>query len=335
MNKLTKIGVSALCGSLAAVASASAGSLSVSGGADASWITKTGSVGNPLGLGSNMTFAGSGDLDNGTSVALNIVHTNKAAYSASDLTWTIPGLGALKLQQAYGGIDRLDDKMPTAWEESYDTGLGTGIDTVQGVGAGMNIEWAVSSDMLPDGLSAYIAISPKVGETGANDKAGSGVSGSNKGSGYDLVLEHSGLADGLNVFAGYSHITQPDTGSDKTGDATETAIGATYAFGSITVGAQLTHDGKEERTGTDYYENKAFGISFNVSDDLSISYANHESERNVGAGGTTLEAESLQIAYTSGGATLKIAESKVDHGSYDSTTATDLDGMTIGLSLAF
>ena len=33
MNKLTKIGVSALCGSLAAISAAKAGELSVSGGA--------------------------------------------------------------------------------------------------------------------------------------------------------------------------------------------------------------------------------------------------------------------------------------------------------------
>jgi hypothetical protein len=37
MNKLAKIGASALCGSLAAVASAQAGEMSISGGATATW----------------------------------------------------------------------------------------------------------------------------------------------------------------------------------------------------------------------------------------------------------------------------------------------------------
>tara|TARA_B100000745_G_scaffold129134_1_gene84229 strand:+ start:324 stop:464 length:141 start_codon:yes stop_codon:yes gene_type:complete len=36
MNKITKLGVSALCGSLAAVSSANAGDLSVTGGVDMS-----------------------------------------------------------------------------------------------------------------------------------------------------------------------------------------------------------------------------------------------------------------------------------------------------------
>ena len=39
MNKLTKIGASALCGSLAAISSANAGDLTVTGGADLSWIS--------------------------------------------------------------------------------------------------------------------------------------------------------------------------------------------------------------------------------------------------------------------------------------------------------
>ena len=40
MNKLTKIGASALCGSLAAISSANAGDLTVTGGVDMSWMGK-------------------------------------------------------------------------------------------------------------------------------------------------------------------------------------------------------------------------------------------------------------------------------------------------------
>ena len=39
MNKLTKIGVSALCGSLASVAAANAGSMDVTGAASATWVS--------------------------------------------------------------------------------------------------------------------------------------------------------------------------------------------------------------------------------------------------------------------------------------------------------
>ena len=51
MNKLTKIGVSALCGSLASVSAANAGSLDVTGGATATWVSiETADTGNPIGL---------------------------------------------------------------------------------------------------------------------------------------------------------------------------------------------------------------------------------------------------------------------------------------------
>jgi hypothetical protein len=57
MNKLTKVGCSALCGSLAAISAAQAGSLTVTGGADMTWISKGGDVtGNPIGMGSNTSL---------------------------------------------------------------------------------------------------------------------------------------------------------------------------------------------------------------------------------------------------------------------------------------
>jgi hypothetical protein len=57
MNKLTKVGCSALCGSLAAISAANAGDLSVTGGADVTY-TSLGSqtTGNPFGMASAVTF---------------------------------------------------------------------------------------------------------------------------------------------------------------------------------------------------------------------------------------------------------------------------------------
>ena len=69
MNKLNKIGVSALCGSLAAISAANAGEMTVTGGVDMSWISfPKEETGNPIGIGSNVSFAGSGELDNGISI---------------------------------------------------------------------------------------------------------------------------------------------------------------------------------------------------------------------------------------------------------------------------
>jgi outer membrane protein OmpU len=339
MNKLSKIGVSALCGSLAVVSAANAGSMTVSGGANVTHTTLSyGETGSPLGMASNLTFTGTGELDNGNSVTLTIAHDDANAYSAADVAVDIAGLGTFKFDQGGGtGLDRIDDMMPTAWEEADGTGVGGGLNTVSGVGGGTDIEWAVSSDMLPDGAALYLAYSPKPDGSKSGDKAVGGATGAPvDGAGYDIVMTHNGLADGLNVFAGYSSISQ-GTDAATTGDKTQYAVGATYAVGSITVGYQYSKDSRKgTNTATSFYENNAYGISFNVNDDLSLSYGVHESERNISGGANaTMEASSLQMAYSMGGATLKIAETSVDSSSYVSTTAGDKDGTTVMLSLAF
>jgi len=82
MNKLTKVGLSALCGSLATVASTQAGELAVTGGATATWLSNEGSVtGNPIGLSSGILFTGTGELDNGTTFTLTLSQTDQSAYS--------------------------------------------------------------------------------------------------------------------------------------------------------------------------------------------------------------------------------------------------------------
>jgi len=337
MNRITKIGVSALCGSLAAVSAANAGGMTVAGGANATWTSLDGSVtGNPLGMATNMTFTGTGELDNGNAFTVNIANDDKNTYSASDISLDLAGIGKLTFDQGGGtGLDRLDDKMPTAWEETDGTGVGAGLQTVTGVGGGTDIEWAISGDYLPDGMSAYLAWSPKADGNKSNDKSVSGATtdGSVTGGGYDIVLEHSGLMDGLNVFAGYSEIDQ----AASIGDRTARAIGATYAWGSLTAGYQYSKDTNPGVAGTTaaYYENNAFGLSFAVNDNLSVSYGEHESKQMDFANSVSVTAKSLQVAYSMGGATIKLAETEVENASYSSATANDKEGRTIALTLAF
>ena len=171
MNKLTKLGVSALCGSLAAISSANAGDLSVTGGVDMSWISLDDEVtGNPIGIGSNLTFSGSGELDNGWTVDLSVAHTNANAYSNTNVTVGVPGLGDFRISQGVSGsgIDRMDDLTPNVWEEAWGTGLGTGIQLVSGVSGGANIEW--TPEMTPDGLTARVSWSPNASGSGSSDK---------------------------------------------------------------------------------------------------------------------------------------------------------------------
>ena len=331
MNKLTKIGVSALCGSLASVAAANAGSLDVTGGATATYTSLDGeSTGNPLGMASAMTFTGNGELDNGSTFTLTIAHTNKAAYTASGISLTTPTLGTFKYDEGGGtGIDRIDDMMPTAWEEVDGTGLGMGLQTAAGVGGGSDIEWDVGMG-LPEGLNAYISYSPQPsGEKNAN-KAVGGNQHVVEGYGWDVALTYTGF-EGLTAFGGLSTIKQI-TGS---GDRDTEVYGATYAIGGATVGYQYTKIDNPGGIANDYYENDAYAVSFAVNDALTLSYGRHDSDQKDDSASTTVEMEgqSIQASYTVGGASVKIAETSVDNQLY--SAGTDRESRTIALTLAF
>ena len=328
MNKLTKIGVSALCGSLASVAAVNAGSLDVTGGATATYTSLDGEVtGNPLGMATSMTFTGNGELDNGSTFSVTIAHANKSAYSTSAIALTTPTLGTFTYDEGGGtGLDRIDDMMPTAWEETDGTGQPVGLRTVAGVGGSADIEWNVGTG-LPEGMNVYASYAPNTGggQTNAN-KAVGGDGGVVTGHGWDIVLTHSGLVDGLNVFGGYSEIEQ----ASGVGDREQSLYGATYAIGGATIGYQHSKDDKPGAT-AEYYENDAYGISYSINDDLSVSYGRHESKRN--STGKTLEAQSVQVSYSVGGASVKFAETQVDNKNY--VSGTDREGRTIALTLAF
>jgi outer membrane protein OmpU len=233
MNKLTKIGVSALCGSLAAVSSANAGSLAVTGGATATYTSLQGEVtGNPLGMASAMTFTGNGELDNGSTFTLSIAHTNKAAYTGSAISLTTPSLGTFKYDEGGGtGLDRIDDMMPTAWEEVDGTGLGMGLRTVAGAGGSSDIEWTVGMG-LPEGMNLHASFSPRPDGSKNANKGVSGPSATVVGNGWDVVVTHNGLYEGLNIFAGMSTIDQ----ASGLGDNDQRAYGATFAIGGATLG---------------------------------------------------------------------------------------------------
>jgi len=329
-----------LCGSLASVA-ANAGTMEVLGGATATWSSNEGTTtGNPIGMNTGLTFKGSGELDNGTAVTLTVTGADQMGYTSGSMSMATPSMGTFTIVHSAGGagIDRFDDMMPTAWEETNGTSLTTGLQTVAGVGTTQNIEWSLPTDMLPEGMNAYLAITPRAGAGVTNDKASSGDTGT--GGGYDIAISHNALLDGLNVFAGMSSIEQAiAAGTGASGDRTQYVLGATYAIGSVTVGYQQSRDNLQQTAigaTNSYYENSAFGVSFNVSDNLSLSYGNHKSQNSLNSGAQVeLEAESLQLAYTMGGMSVKIAESSVDNASYTSGTANDSDGTTIALSLAF
>jgi outer membrane protein OmpU len=339
MNKVTKLGVSALCGSLAAVSAANAGDLSVTGGVDMSWINYEGKVtGNPIGMGSNLTFKGSGELDNGWGVALSVQMTNSDVYSNTNVVVTIPAMGDIRIDQGTSatGISRIDDVTPNVWEEAYATGLGTGIDNVDGSSKGSTIEY--TPNMLPDGLTARFAYSPNTAGKNAADKASAAGDASNpEGSGWDLTIVADeavhGMA-GLTLYAGRSEIAQDGTQTNYNGDQEEETFAITYAMGGFTVGYQWSEEDLGRSASEQEYQNDGYGITFSVNDDLSIGYNYYESVQS-STTNVTVEAESIQLAYTMGGASIRIAQAEVDNAKYDTAAVNDMKATTISVSLAF
>ena len=337
MNKYTKLGVSALCGSLAAVSAANAGDLSVSGGVDMSWISlPKAETGNPIGIGSNYTLSGSGELDNGWNVALSIVATNRMAYSTTNVTVTVPSMGDLIITQGGTGkgIDRMDDVTPNVWEEAYGTGLSNGIQTVNGSTTGAGIEW--TPNMMPDGLTARLYYSPDVTGAATAEKAGSGSAVNSGSSGYDVTLvadsSITGM-EGLTIGGGYASF---DRSQSAQNDASDTTVYATYAIGGFTVGYQWSEADLGTTTGAQQYDNDGYGITFAVNDDLSIGYNHYESEQDNGtAANVTSEATSIQVAYSMGGASVRLASSDGDNMAYQTAASGDRDMTVLSVSLAF
>ncbi len=126
MNKLTKVGLSALCGSLASVA-ANAGTMEVLGGATATYTSNSKQVtGNPIGMNSALTFKGSGELDNGTAFTLTVTGADQMGYTSGSINIATPSMGSFNINSRTGGngIGGHDYKMPTSWEESWGPGMG-------------------------------------------------------------------------------------------------------------------------------------------------------------------------------------------------------------------
>ena len=350
MNKLTKVGLSALCGSLATISSANAGDLTVTGGVDMTWISAHESTtGNPMGIGSNLTFKGSGELDNGWTFDMTVANTNASAYSATVLDIGMGGLGNLMINQGDGnGLGAYDDKMPTAWEESWGNGLGTGVRTVGGVGSSMNIQYSTPKVL---GISIVAAYAPSVG---VSDTADKGYDGTSKalGKGIDAIINinpslGTEILSGLNLYVGGSHQEAQATNATYDRDIAQGVAGITYDIGPISLGyavaGELTgyeQGAGQSNTAQEAYKSHMYGVAFNVNDNLSISHSMYDTRKegykqsaSPVEGERFVEVVSTQIAYTMGGASIRLA--KTEGTNIDFSNANNKDATILSVGLAF
>ena len=362
MNKLTKIGLSALCGSLASVSAVNAGTLEVLGTAEATWTTKGSEVtGNPLGMNSGLSFKGSGELDGGQTFSVLVAATDKHAYSSAGITLTTNNLGTFKISSAEGsgGIGGYDDNMPRAYEEVWDTGISTNVNLQKGVGSSSNISWTTPKFA---GTKLHIAYAPDNDGTQNNNKGVSADASNAFGAGWDIVLDAGSENGGFNLFLGASETEQSDQKKSDAflknlgGDHQEGVVGLQVKIGPLALGGQVSAERLRTQTAgaTNYYGNTSWGAAFNINDDLSISYGQtqhvqvktkkmgqnpnitNESENlNEYTPKSWMKGTSVQAAWTVGGIGLKYAQSDYDNTAYGFDTKAPKESRIFSVSLAF
>ena len=321
MNNLKKIGLSALAGSLATF-SAHAADFSVSGSASITFDNPSrGGLtnGNPYSMGNSLGFNASGETDGGLGVA---VYYELDDDVMDDYDMTISrDFGSVKFHGSGGStaFGAVDDVTPNAYEEAWDIidtdGTATsGSPTVIGGGSGANMFVYTSPDF--GGATLKAAVVPS-GNAAASDTY------------TDFAIAISPEAvEGLTL--GYAVSNNTVAGGGK--DADKSTGYVKYAFGGITVGAQvadLDHD-----TASSSQESTAYGITYAVNDDFSIGYSSHKLEFDSGAAANTdQESTGISASYTMGGMTLAGAINEVDN--MDGAPTADHEGYEFNLKFAF
>tara|TARA_B110000037_G_scaffold202796_1_gene245283 strand:+ start:459 stop:1460 length:1002 start_codon:yes stop_codon:yes gene_type:complete len=333
MNNFKKVGISALAGSLA-MFSVNA-DIVLSGSSEVTYSSNSGSTGganansgNPFGMSHDFNITGSGELDNGFTYTVN---TNLAgqdmAPDSSILKLDMGDLGTVGFDQGSGafGISTLENEVPTAYEEA-DHGVGSlghGIDAVGNTNvigysnsvAGVGISLQINPD-----ISTQAAQGSQAGAT-----SGEGKTGSNWNMAVTMAVPE---VDGLTLAAGYSETDNIGTVTDNE----EMTAAINYTMGAVSVGYQQSVvDNNGGSTGA---EVTAYGIAFNVNENLSISYSINDNEKmNAGSAHVTEESKGYQAAYSMGSASIRLAINEADNvGGVKNKVAENTE---LSLALAF
>jgi outer membrane protein OmpU len=335
MKNITKVGLSALAGALA-FTSVQAGEMSLSGSMEATF-TKKGNAetAQPLGMDRELSVTGSGELDNGVGVAYKQTITDAMAYNDSELVFTnVPMLGdaSIALTSTGSPISAIDDVTPTAFEEA-NAAVGS-IDDVNGVDGTYGIRYTLA-DAFGSGVKVDAMYVFEHGAGDANaDNAGASAEGGNE-DGYEITL--SGAVpgvDGLSLGAGYALLNKSskEAAAVSNSDQTEGTVYAKYSYGGLTVGAQRGVVDIAAANNTTF-DTEYLGISYAVSDNLSLSYNEIDGTKESEAGEINQDLDSISISYTMGGMTIGILDADSDNDSY--SVGSSKSARSVSMSIAF
>jgi outer membrane protein OmpU len=276
MKDITKLGLTALAGTLVA-STAFAGSMSVSGSAKISHgsADEDEVQGNSFSNSKGISFSGSGELDNGYTVATSYAMTN-AAFSASTVTIDMGDMGTVGLwnNSNGAGINKYSDMMPTAGEQVWDDSDGDD----NGVPLHDN-----------DNMLGYNYSNGSLGVSLAYVNGGAG--GKDGGASDSSWVVTYQAMDGLEIGVGQ--------GENGTTQDLQTIYGK-YTMGSITVGYQMSEIDNASSSADE--ETTAYSASMAVNEDLSISVGRHSVD--MGPGTTDEVSTGVSASYVMGSTTI-------------------------------
>ena len=302
MNKIAKIGLTALAGSLVAT-SAFAGAMSVSGSAKVTYQGGKGdSAANPFSNSKGISFSGSGELDNGMTVSTGYTMTN-AAFSTSHVSLDMGDSGTVHFMNgtSKAGLNKYQDKMPTAGEQVWDD-VDTDDNGVVGTGNSNTFGYEVSIA----GITASMSMGREA-----------------QGTDSSIVLVASDLVDGMEI--GYGMGTN-STSSTVENDHSTAYV--TYTSGMATVGIQTSSIDKASAD----EDRLAAAVSLAINENMSISYGVSTVDFET-ASLSDEESSGVSASYTMGGMTIAAVFNQTD--SVAGSSGTDKEFKEVSVAFAF
>ena len=358
MNTLKKIGLTALGTSLVA-GSAYAGEITASG--DAGYTFKSEEIGvrsdEGYGYNHDITFSGSGELDNGFTVSTTMILVEGATLSSSNVALTMGGMGTITIGGGLGNVGGgFDAVTPFAYEENHDgMATTTAIDSMGSLSDGNSILYAAPAlEVGGATINITAGYTPEAGDAVTGEGAVSAQS-ANYGSARTLGVKVgvAGLTAGM-----FGEEVDDDTGQAVSGqsrrdDAMSATWFANYSFGPVSVGYQkagLDHginaaataatSAKTISTAGGFFESEMMSIAFNVNENLSISYGeltetyNAQSHQTTEIANVDMESDSIQFAYTMGSMSIKGYQTETDNPGWDSNANSNTE-TEIAVNFAF
>ena len=328
MNKLTKIGVSALAGSLA-ISAANAIEMNVSGSAGAAFATSDENLKGDFYQYDSVILSASGETDGGITVSASYEldgspWASTSSYDNKSFSFGTDSMGTVTFH-GHGGssvMGQWDDVTPNAMEEVWD---GTS-------GADVRIDGRSGNNLIAYDSPSISGVTFKLAHVQAADSATASGNDIDESAYTDWGIQIAPeMVEGLTL--GYAQATMEDSATTEIDQYT---YFIKYAVGGATIGYQYHEADGHTAATTD--ESTTWGVSYAVSDAVSISYGQRDYNDNTAsdtANSQEQEDSGFSVSYTMGGMTISGHMNSTDNVGGNSNATADKESYEIGLSFAF